>query len=296
MENNPRIPFKLSNERPRFTPPRGKPLIVHIVANLEVWPFNEPMPRSIFDTAHGKAEKPDLPNFSWVEYGLRCGLPRVIRALADRGLPASHFMNASIPDYYPSAADATLKAGWEVSGHSVFQRSLRYEDDEEATIEEAKEKLTRFAGYPPRGWLGPGSGETMRTPDLLRKHGFDHVYEWQFDDLPCWMRTKYGPLVAMPYALEVNDVTCLIMHRQTADEWEQRFKYVLETYSQELAERPRIITLALHPHVVGIPMRFPVFTRILDMLMARDDTIFMTGSQIVDWFKDQDPKGLKAVS
>ena len=43
-------------------------------------------------------------------------------------------------------------------------------------------------------------------------------------------------------------------------------------------------------------MRFPVFTRILDMLMARDDTIFMTGSQIVDWFKDQDPKGLKAVS
>lgn len=296
MENNPRIPFRLSSERSRFAPPEGKPLIVHIVVNLEVWPFNEPMPRSLFQTAHGRPEKPDLPNFSWVEYGLRCGVPRLIRVLGERRLPASNFMNASLPDFYPSCAEAALKAGWEVSGHAIVQRSLRYEDDEEEVIAQTRERLTRFAGYSPRGWLGPGAGQSMRTPELLRKHGFECVYEWQFDDLPCWMRTKNGPLIAMPYALEMNDVVALNMHRQTADEWLQRFRYVLEAFDAELADQPKVLTLALHPHVAAIPMRMPVLTRILDMLQARDDAIFMTGGQIADWFKTQDPEGLRAVS
>ena len=158
------------------------------------------------------------------------------------------------------------------------------------------ERLTRFAGYPPRGWLGPGSSETMETPDLLRKHGFEYLYEWQFDDLPCWMRTKYGPMIALPYALELNDVIAFSMHKQTADEWLQRFTYAIEAFEAELAESPKVLTLSLHPHVAAIPMRIPILIRILDMLVARDDAIFMTGGQIADWFKDQDPEGLKAVS
>ena len=296
MENNPRIPFQLATERPRFEPPGGKPLIVHVVVNLEVWPFDEPMPRSIFDTAHGKPEHPDIPNFSWVEYGLRCGVPRLIRILGERGLPASNFMNAAFPDYYPSCAAAALEAGWEVTGHQIVQRSLRYEEDEEAVIAEVVERLTRFAGYPPRGWLGPGSGESMETPDLLRKHGFEYIYDWQFDDLPCWMRTRHGPMIALPYALELNDVIAFSMHKQTADEWFQRFAYAVETFESELSRAPRVLTLALHPHVAAIPMRAPVLARILDMLMARDDTVFMTGGQIAEWFRGQDPEGLAAVS
>ena len=134
------------------------------------------------------------------------------------------------------------------------------------------------------------------TPELLKKHGFEFIFEWQFDDLPCWMRTKNGPMIGMPYAIEVNDAVALVMHGHTGDEWLQRFKYVLETYSAELSQQPRILTLSLHPHVIGIPMRFPIFSRILDMLMARNDSVFMTGGQIADWFKTQDPEGLKRVS
>ena len=43
-------------------------------------------------------------------------------------------------------------------------------------------------------------------------------------------------------------------------------------------------------------MRAPVLARVLDMLIARDDTVFMAGGQIADWFRDQDPEGLRAVS
>ena len=296
MENNPRVPFQMSSERPRLAPHQGKPLMVHIVVNLEIWPFDEPMPRSYFVTAHGKQEKPDIPNFAWVEYGLRCGMPRIFRALEERNLPASNFMNARFPDFYPSTAEAALKAGWEVTGHAVVQRSLGHEPDEEAVIAEVAERLTKFAGYPPRGWLGPGAGETEQTPELLRKHGFEFIFEWCLDDLPCWMRTADGPMLAMPYAREINDVIAFTMHRHTADEWMQRFRYSVVTLAAELEENPRVLTIALHPHVAAVPMRFPILLEILDMLMARDDVIFMTGGQIADWYKAQDPDGAQAVS
>ena len=55
---------------------------------------------------HGIGNVPDVPNFSWAEYGLRCGLPRMIDAIAGRGLPASASLNASVIDAYPAAADA----------------------------------------------------------------------------------------------------------------------------------------------------------------------------------------------
>ena len=103
-------------------------------------------------------------------------------------------------------------------------------------------------------------------------------------------------MIALPYALELNDVIAFSMHKQTADEWFQRFAYTVETFESELSSGPRVLTLALHPHVAAIPMRVPVLIRVLDMLMARDDTVFMTGGQIAAWFRDQDPEGLAAVS
>ena len=33
------------------------------------------MPRTILTPPHGIGNVPDVPNFSWAEYGLRCGLP-----------------------------------------------------------------------------------------------------------------------------------------------------------------------------------------------------------------------------
>ena len=62
---------------------------------------------------------------------------------------------------------------------------------------------------------------------------------------------------------------------------------VIETltcFDRELADQPRVLTLPLHPHVEGVPHRIPYLERVLDMLMARPDTIFMTGSQIADWY------------
>jgi hypothetical protein len=44
---------------------------------------------------HGAGPVPDIPNWSWVEYGMRCGLPRLARILAERRIPAVACINST---------------------------------------------------------------------------------------------------------------------------------------------------------------------------------------------------------
>ena len=64
----------------------------------------------------------------------------------------------------------------------------------------------------------------------------------------------------------------------------QRFKDTLRTFEEELSDQPRVLTLATHPHQCAVPHRFPYYREVVDLLLARDDTIFMTADQIKDWY------------
>src|SRR5678816_256563 len=174
--SNPRIPYIMSSDRKRLPPMQaGKPLIVHIVVNVEYWPFDQPLPRKLIPGPHGMDKIPDVPNFSWVEYGMRTGFPRIVDALKRRGLPASTMLNASVIDVYARAAEVMLEAGWEFIGHGWTQKALQNEPDEVAVIDKCMERIQRFTGKPMRGWMGAGLSETMNTPDVLKSRGDEYT-------------------------------------------------------------------------------------------------------------------------
>ncbi|MCH9673821.1 MAG: polysaccharide deacetylase family protein [Gammaproteobacteria bacterium] len=282
--SNPRIPFEMFSERVLLDPLNDKPIMVHVVVNVEYWPFEEPMPRAALPAPHGKSPIPDVGNFSWVEYGMRVGMPRLLRILTDRQIPASTFMNAACADVYPSAAQAMLTAGWEFVGHGWVQKSLQFEDDEVAVIARTIERLKALTGYAPRGWFGPGAGESFDSVDHLQAAGIEWIADWFVDDLPCWMTAKGGPLLAMPYTLELNDVPLYAIQQQASEEMLNRLQRTLRTFDSEGMAQPRVLTLALHPHIMGVAHRADVLADCLDLLRSRDDTVFVTGSQIADWF------------
>jgi allantoinase len=286
---NPRMPFVLSTDRPAIAPLDGHPLIVHVVLNVEHWQFDVPMPRAILSSPHGTPAIPDVPNFSWVEYGLRAGLPRLLRMLSDRAIPFGVPLNSSVIDAYPAVADALAAADTEFIGHGVTQQSLHRADDERAVISETLDRIERFTGVRPRGWLGPGLQETYDTPDVLRELGVDHVFDWTVDDLPTWMTTTHGPLLSVPYSLEFNDSLLHAVEHHSSDELLRRVVATLAVFETELASQPRILTLPLHPHLFGVPHRIGSVAAVLDLLQARNDTIFVTGSAIADWYGAAEP-------
>ena len=289
MSGRPEVPFEMADRRPPLPAPPAGPLIVHVVVNVEHWPFDRAMPRAVLPAPHGAAAVPDVPNFAWLEYGLRCGLPRILALLRERGVPASVSMNASVIDAYPAAAEAIREAGWEPIGHGVEQQSLQAVADEAATIEATLERIERFFGARPRGWLGPGLQETFETPELLRRAGVEYVFDWPFDDVPVWMSTPAGPLIAMPYGLELNDSVLHAVERQPSDAILTRLVDTLETLEPELRREPRVLTLALHPHLIGVAHRIGHLGRALETLLARPDTVFMKGGEIADWFTSVAP-------
>ncbi len=285
MSSNPRVPYQMSHHRPSIAAPEGKPLIVHLVVNVEHWQFDHGMPRKIITAPHGAEQIPDVPNFSWAEYGMRCGMPRILDMLGQRGLPASTSMNAGVIDAYPDCAEAMREAGWEFIGHGIHQRSMQTEADEPALIGAALEKVEKFTGEKVRGWLSPGLKESFDTPDILKAAGLDYVCDWVIDDLPVWMTTKHGPMIAMPYNLEVNDSIIYAVEKHSSAEMYARLCDTVAAFEGELSQSaPRVLAIGLHPHLIGVPHRIGYLEKMLELLMTRDDTIFMTGSGIADCF------------
>jgi allantoinase len=291
MRSNPRIEFELSSKRARLTPYQGKPLIVHVVVNIEYWPFDQLTPRTIVVPPHGRTHVPDLPNFCWSEYGNRCGMPRLLQILSSRSIPVSASINASVIDVYPSLASEVRDAGWEFIGHGIHQRSLGDETKEGDIIRGAVDKLSGFTGRAPRGWMSPGWSETFDTPDLLRGAGIEYVCQWVVDDLPTWISTRHGPLVALPYGLDINDSVIFAIEKHSSGEMKLRIEQAVATFEKEIKRdgQPRVLTIPLHPHLSGVPHRTNYLEAALDMLLARPDTVFLAGSQIADWFTAQSP-------
>jgi len=286
---NPRIHYRFSNEGPALAPYASGNIMVHLVVNVEHWEFDAPMPRTIITPPHGKETVPDVPNFSWVDYGMRCGLPRIIEAITSRGLTASTSFNASVIKAYPRAAEAMHAAKWEFIGHGIHQKSLNHAGAEEEVVKATLDMIETFTGTRPRGWLGPGLRESHTTPETLKAAGVDYVFDWVVDDLPNWLTTANGPLLSLPYNLELNDSIIYAVEKHSSEEMFNRVKSTAELFTREALKRPRVLTLGLHPHLIGVPHRFGSFERMLDLLMKTPGTCFVQGHDIADWYSAQVP-------
>jgi hypothetical protein len=70
-----------------------------------------------------------------------------------------------------------------------------------------------------------------------------------------------------------------------------RLARTLECFTQERSGGPRIFTIPLHPHLMGVPHRIGYLERFLATLRRRKDAVFMTGAQIADWFTSAGAEG-----
>ncbi len=62
--SNPRFPDQMSFDLAPLALMNGKPLMVHVVINIEYWPFDQSMPRTVMPSPHGKSPVPDVFNYS----------------------------------------------------------------------------------------------------------------------------------------------------------------------------------------------------------------------------------------
>src|SRR4029450_10540147 len=166
-----RVEFSAIVDRPPLRLPGSARLVFWTIVNYEVWDIARPMARQVLPAPTGAPLLPDVPNWSWHEYGMRVGAWRFFDLFARLRIRPTLAVNARVCEDYPRVAEQAKRAGWEFMGPSHQQGPIHQEPDQAAMIERSLSTIERFTGIRPIGWLGPGLTETLDTPELLGAAG-----------------------------------------------------------------------------------------------------------------------------
>jgi peptidoglycan/xylan/chitin deacetylase (PgdA/CDA1 family) len=285
MKPGERMDFSAIVDRPPLKLPGGARLVLWTIVNLEVWEIERAMARQVLPAPTGVPLLPDVPNWSWHEYGMRVGFWRFKAALDRFGVTPTVSINAGVCDYYPRVASACRDGGWEFMGHSYVQMPIHKIEDQRAMIHKAMDRLEDFSGKRPVGWLGPGLTQTFETPELLAEAGVKYIGDYVYDDEPTEIRTAKGPLYTLPYTVELNDIPMMMVQHHSADELLKRTTDQFDRLYAEGAQRAKIMAVAVHPYISGAPHRIKYFEAIYDYAKQHDGVLFWTGEQILDWYR-----------
>ena len=279
-----RAPYLPIVDRPTLKLPGNARVAVWTIVNVENWSAERAMPRAVLPPPMGQPLLPDVPNWSWHEYGMRVGFWRFLDALSSRGLKASFAVNGSAIETYARACQAAHDAGWDFVGHGFVQGPMHKVEDQKKAIADTIAAIKRLTGHPPRGWESPGLTETDETLDLLAEAGIEYVCDWCLDDLPTTLTTRSGAITSVPYTVEVNDVVMSAIQQQPSDEIFRRGKDQFDRLYQEGADIPRVMAISIHPYLTGVPHRIGYLERLYDYILGHEQVMMCTGSQILDWY------------
>jgi allantoinase len=282
-----RLPYEPITQRPKLKLPDGKRVAVWTIVNVENWSPAGAMPRAVLSPPMGQPLLPDIPNWAWHEYGMRVGFWRFLEALSSRGLKASFAVNGTALSVYEPACRAALEAGWDFVGHGYIQRPMHKVEDQKQSIIDTVEAIRAFTGKAPRGWESPGLTETEDTLDLLAEAGIEYVCDWCLDDQPVTMQTRSGPIVSVPYSVEINDVVITAVQGHRSDEIYLRGVDQFDRLYQEGADNARVMAISIHPYLTGAPHRIKYLEMLYDHILGHPDVALMTGSEILDWYKTE---------
>ena len=285
MKPRQRAPYSAIVDRPPLRLPEGVRLVIWPIVNLEEWEIERAMARLVLPPPMGGSLVPDLPNWSWHEYGMRVGVWRFFAALDRFDIKATLSINAKVVETYPRVAAAARERGWEFMGHSVVQGPINQLEDQRSTIHRSLDLLQGFTGRRPLGWLGPGLTQTYETPDLLAEAGIQYIGDWVYDDEPTEIRTPHGPLVTLPYTVELNDIPMMLVQHHRADELLRRASDQFERLYREGAARAKFLSIAIHPYITGVPHRIKYLEAFLEHAAGHEGVAFWTGEQILAWYR-----------
>jgi allantoinase len=279
-----RAPYSAIVDRPSLKLPNDGRTIVWSIVNLEVWDIARPMARQVIPPPTGIPLLPDVPNWTWHEYGMRVGVWRFFDLYRKLGIKPTVSINARVIEDYPRVAEAARDAGWEFMGHAYEQGPIHKVEDQPAMIKRSNGIIEKFTGKPPVGWLGPGLTQTYETPENLVAAGIKYIGDWVYDDEPTVISTSKGPLVTLPYTVELNDIPMMIIQHHPANEWLQRCKDYFDRLYAEGATRPRVMAMAIHPYILGQPHRIKYLEAVYDYINAHAGVVHMNGEEMLEWY------------
>lgn len=279
-----RFDFSAIPSRPQLEWPGDARVALWVIPNIEYFLFDRPSSSIIQSTVQFV---PDVLNYAWRDYGVRVGIWRMMEIMEKYGVKGTVALNADACAHYPGIIEAGKSLDWEWMGHGLNNSSLITgisDAEERKIVQEVVSTITQATGTAPRGWLSPALTETYHTPDILAENGIHYLANWTNDDQPYEMRVRAGRMLAMPYSVEMNDYTAFLEQGLSGKDFGDAICDQFDQLYADGASTGRVMSLCLHPFLIGQPHRAKHFDRALKYLTSHDGVWLAKGGEIADWY------------
>ncbi|WCB92274.1 hypothetical protein DSM104299_00964 [Baekduia alba] len=271
-----RFAYAAIRDRPAYRWPNGAGLAVYVAVALEHFSYNA--------DAVGLSYSPGIPhpntyNWAWREYGNRVGGWRMLEALTAHAIPPTVLLNTACYEHCPELVAAYRAADAEIVAHgrtnSVAPNGLSVEEETRLVLD-VRDAIAAAEGTPPGGWMSPGANPSERTEDLLAHAGYRYTLDWPMDEQPVWMTTDAGPLLAMPYPHEINDVPMVALHHASGRDFADAVVDTVDELLERSHEQALVCGIVVHSFIVGQPHRLRHFRTALERLAGLGDQLWLT--------------------
>ncbi|KAA1244946.1 polysaccharide deacetylase family protein [Aquimarina sp. RZ0] len=286
-----RYEWSMLTDRKKISWPNGKKIALWVNVNLQFFPLNQ---KGIPFKAPGGMTKPypDLRHFSLRDYGNRVGIYRFFKAFDTYNIRPTFAVNTRLAERIPYLTSVLKERGDEIICHGYHMDALHYGGldikKENEQVKRSLDRLRKLTEQEIKGWVSPAKSESENTPDLLAAHGITYFCDWVNDEMPYDFNVKNGKLTAMPLSTELEDFFIILNNLHTAGDWadqvEDAFHFLLE---ETKTQGGRILSLNIHPWVLGQPHRIKYLERVLDFLTGHHEVWSASASDILNFWKSQ---------
>jgi peptidoglycan/xylan/chitin deacetylase (PgdA/CDA1 family) len=279
-----------ANKPPNGRWPNGARLAVSIVVNYEE---GSERSRAMGDpdqetmTEWGNYPMPpeirNLAMESMYEYGARVGIWRLMDIFADTQVKPTFYACAVAFEHNPAVAKAAVSAGYEICSHGYrWEEVFRLTEEEEREhIRLAVESFQKTCGKRPIGWYCR-YGPSVRTRRLVvEEGGFLYDCDAYNDDVPYFVEVSGKRHLVVPYTPDINDF-CFWNSPGfvQADDFFRYLKESFEVLYAESARGLRMMSIGLHPRIIGRPGRVRGLRSFIDYAKQLPDVWFATREEI----------------
>ena len=230
---------------------------------------------------------------SMYEYGSRVGAWRLLDLFSELDVKTTFYACAVALEQNPELARRAVDDGHEICSHGyrweeVFRLS---EAEEREHMRLAIASIEQTCGRRPVGWYSR-YGPSVHTRDLVVEEGsFLYDSDAYNDDVPYFVATANGRHLVVPYTPDNNDFSFwLASGFVTAPDFTRYLCDAFDVLHAESARTPRMMSVGLHPRIIGRPGRISGLRGFIEYAKNRSDVWFATREEIARWWIEQHPE------
>ncbi|MEV0085088.1 polysaccharide deacetylase family protein [Saccharopolyspora sp. NPDC050642] len=235
----------------------------------------------------------DLGNETIFEYGARAGIWRLQRMFDELRLPVTFQACATALEMNPEVAAWIKEAGHDVCCHGYRWENVSTLDreTERQRLRMAIESIAETCGERPRGWYSRQPASVNTRELLVEEGGFLYDSDSFADELPYFVPVLGRDHLVVPYSFALNDGRFLPGQTLSGpDAFLDHCRRSLDYLWEEGATRPKLMSIGLHPRIIGQPARAHALREFLREAVDRGEIWWARRQDIAEfWWANHGP-------